>query len=100
MEDAELHSVGRWPQPRCHPGTRVDITKRIHTWLTDEDREQNMLWLSGPAGVGKTAVTQTIGERRTESRKLIRLSRSEAKVVLTDLAGYSAGIYTMLTMIK
>lgn len=66
MEDAELHSVGRWPQPRCHPGTRVDIIERIHTWLTDEDRDQNMMWLSGPAGVGKTAVTQTIGELAEE----------------------------------
>lgn len=62
LTNAELHAVERFPPPRCHPGTRMELRGEIYDWLTDENREHNMMWLFGPAGVGKSAIAQTVGE--------------------------------------
>ncbi|KAF7761252.1 hypothetical protein Agabi119p4_10661 [Agaricus bisporus var. burnettii] len=43
----------RVPPPRCHPGTR-----------------ELLLWITGPAGVGKSAIVQTFAEYLVESKLL------------------------------
>ncbi|KAG2349201.1 hypothetical protein BDR05DRAFT_408106, partial [Suillus weaverae] len=46
---------------QCLPGTRTDILSRITEWINDSgDTAQRVLWLSGPAGKGKSAVAHTI----------------------------------------
>lgn len=60
--DAELDSAARHTPPHCHPETRKDLRTRIISWLENKNRESNLLWLFGPAGVGKSAVAQTIAE--------------------------------------
>jgi hypothetical protein len=52
----------RDPPPQCHPGTRIKINERILSWFYDEKKRELVLWLYGPAGVGKSAVVQTIAE--------------------------------------
>jgi hypothetical protein len=46
---------------QCLPGTRTDILFQITEWINDSrDAAQRMLWLSGPAGTGKSAIAHTI----------------------------------------
>ncbi|KAF9475803.1 hypothetical protein BDN70DRAFT_923758 [Pholiota conissans] len=48
--------------PRCHPNTRIEILQAIHNWIMQyaQDRESWILWLSGAAGAGKSAIMQSI----------------------------------------
>ncbi len=70
MDGAEHDSSARDPPPLCHPGTRVQLTGRIDKWFHDKRRQKALLWLNGPAGVGKSAVIQTFAESLAESRGL------------------------------
>ncbi|KAG1868266.1 hypothetical protein DFJ58DRAFT_97924 [Suillus subalutaceus] len=46
---------------RCLPGTRTDILSKIMEWINDSrDDVPRVLWLSGPAGTGKSAIAHTI----------------------------------------
>jgi hypothetical protein len=46
----------------CLPGTRQDILKFITDWLTTPSENQNVLWLHGLAGYGKSTISTTIAE--------------------------------------
>ncbi|TFK31584.1 hypothetical protein BDQ12DRAFT_671754 [Crucibulum laeve] len=50
------------PVARCYPGTRLKVIAEIDKWITDGG-DRPILWLNGPAGSGKSAVSQTIAER-------------------------------------
>ncbi|KXN80595.1 hypothetical protein AN958_09964 [Leucoagaricus sp. SymC.cos] len=73
IQGAEFDSSQRYPPPRCHPGTRKSITDSIQFWLHDPWRTNRMLWLVGPAGVGKSAIMQTIAEEVSGKRILASL---------------------------
>ncbi|KAF5360999.1 hypothetical protein D9756_004606 [Leucocoprinus leucothites] len=64
---AEFDSYERDPPPQCHPGTRLDILESIQPWSHDIERQHRILWLHGPAGVGKSAIMQTLAEGQSES---------------------------------
>lgn len=70
IHGAEFDSSIRDPPPRCHPGTRVELNDKINQWFNDEGRQKALLWLNGPAGVGKSAVTQTFAEFLATSKRL------------------------------
>ncbi|KAF8974244.1 hypothetical protein BDZ97DRAFT_5584 [Flammula alnicola] len=55
-------SAEREPPPRCHPETRKAVVSDIIEWVNDSSRASNILWLHGPAGIGKTAIAQTVCE--------------------------------------
>ncbi|EKM77157.1 hypothetical protein AGABI1DRAFT_130574 [Agaricus bisporus var. burnettii JB137-S8] len=55
-------SSPREPPPRCHPGTRVKLIARITTWFENQASLELLLWITGPAGVGKSAIVQTFAE--------------------------------------
>ncbi|KXN91192.1 hypothetical protein AN958_02612 [Leucoagaricus sp. SymC.cos] len=59
---AEYDSSERDPPPKCHPGTRQKIIERILFWFHNPFRARRLLWLVGPAGVGKSAIMQTLAE--------------------------------------
>src|SRR6266576_5307949 len=61
-EDASYDSRARFPPPRCHPGTRVEVLKIITDWINDSNPSQHIFRLNGPAGAGKSAIAQTIAE--------------------------------------
>lgn len=62
--DAFHDSSARYPPPLCHPGTREDHINQIIQWSTTENYPASqVLWLKGPAGVGKSAIAQTCAER-------------------------------------
>ncbi|KAF9440708.1 hypothetical protein P691DRAFT_780019 [Macrolepiota fuliginosa MF-IS2] len=54
-------------RPSCHPETRLDITSDILSWMHNPARKYKILWINGPAGVGKSAILQTIAETEADS---------------------------------
>lgn len=68
---AEMDSSARDPPPRCHLETRRELRERITSWLINgTGRDWDMIWLMGPAGVGKSAVAQTTAEYCQEIGRL------------------------------
>jgi len=59
---AQYNSSERQPHPKCLKGTRVDLLKFIYGFLDDTEKNQ-LIWLHGTAGVGKSAVAFTVAER-------------------------------------
>ncbi|KAF7782961.1 hypothetical protein Agabi119p4_2337 [Agaricus bisporus var. burnettii] len=62
IRGAAHDSSARDPPPKCHPGTRIKIHERIMAWFYDEIKHDLLLWIYGPAGVGKSAIVQTLAE--------------------------------------
>ena len=67
-ETAMHDSLARYPPPLCHPKTREKVLKTISDWIDDSYPRQRIMWLNGPAGAGKSAITQTISERCKDNR--------------------------------
>ncbi|KAF5360339.1 hypothetical protein D9756_005088 [Leucocoprinus leucothites] len=73
MIGAEVESSTRKYAPRCHPDTRKSLQHSVMEWIAAErsydmswerrERVPRMLWVMGPAGVGKSALAQTIAEK-------------------------------------
>ena len=58
-----MHDSAEWdPPPRCHPGTREKATEDIVRWIEELDSSSTVLWISGRAGVGKSALMQRLAE--------------------------------------
>ncbi|KAJ3572078.1 hypothetical protein NP233_g3316 [Leucocoprinus birnbaumii] len=55
-------SSARDPPPRCHPGTRLATVERARGFFDASRGMKKLLWIVGPAGVGKSAIMQTIAE--------------------------------------
>ena len=60
--DALHDSLERPNPPKCHPDTRTAVLKDILSWVEDEASETQVLWLHGPAGAGKTAISYSVAE--------------------------------------
>ncbi|KAF5355912.1 hypothetical protein D9756_004376 [Leucocoprinus leucothites] len=54
-------SLRQYP-PRCSENTRMSLRKDIVAWRNNPDRQERMRWYMGPAGVGKSAVAQSVAE--------------------------------------
>lgn len=45
----------------CYPQTRVAVRDEITAWINGEDSGvERILWVSGPAGAGKTAIARSL----------------------------------------
>ncbi|KAF7763842.1 hypothetical protein Agabi119p4_8379 [Agaricus bisporus var. burnettii] len=64
---AEFDSSARDPPPRCHPGTRLKILDRCLYFIHNCGGMRKMRWVVGAAGVGKSALLQSV----VESPKLV-----------------------------
>ncbi|KAF5362317.1 hypothetical protein D9756_002199 [Leucocoprinus leucothites] len=62
VSGAEVDSSDREPPPRCHPETRKELRETLNAWVLNVHRRWCFIWLSGPAGAGKSAVAQTFAE--------------------------------------
>ncbi|KAF5330873.1 hypothetical protein D9619_005285 [Psilocybe cf. subviscida] len=63
--DAQISGKYIW-RGECTPGTRTDILKDIQDWVEDASPANNICWLTGHAGSGKTAILYTIARRADE----------------------------------
>ncbi|KAJ3505354.1 hypothetical protein NMY22_g17615 [Coprinellus aureogranulatus] len=64
-EGAMHNSDERCDPPMCHPETRKAVQDDIFSWIKHGDRDaqpKKILWMSGPAGCGKTAIAGTVAE--------------------------------------
>ncbi|KAK7033650.1 hypothetical protein VNI00_012650 [Paramarasmius palmivorus] len=52
----------RYPQPNCHPNTRVKTLNSLDEWIRDRDGHIRVCWVNGSAGVGKSAIAQKVSE--------------------------------------
>ncbi|KAF9450016.1 hypothetical protein P691DRAFT_789971 [Macrolepiota fuliginosa MF-IS2] len=55
--------------PRCHPGTRKNLRGHISQWGVGKGSNRRMLWVLGPAAVGKSAVAQATAEEFDEMER-------------------------------
>ncbi|KAH9478600.1 hypothetical protein JR316_0009057 [Psilocybe cubensis] len=55
-----LHTSGL--TARCHPGTREKIILAIRSWIEDKKTQQDVLWIYGATGIGKSTIMQEIAE--------------------------------------
>ena len=63
--DAVHNSEERYDAPKCHLGTRTAVQEDIFSWIThgdDDAQPMKILWLTGPAGTGKTAIAGSIAD--------------------------------------
>ncbi|KAG1809313.1 uncharacterized protein BJ212DRAFT_1220992, partial [Suillus subaureus] len=59
---AQYNSLEHQPHPKCLEGTWVDLLYYIHKLLDNQENNQ-LIWLHGTAGIGKSAVAFTVAER-------------------------------------
>jgi len=55
---------------KCMEGTREDILKRIDDWIVDLNAPQNILWVKGYPGAGKSTVASSVVEHLRGSKRL------------------------------
>ncbi|ESK86793.1 nwd2 [Moniliophthora roreri MCA 2997] len=70
---ATHNSAERYPPPRCHSETQQEIKADILQWCCSPSGNANVFWVHGPAGIGKSAIAQTITEL-VESKGLLAAS--------------------------
>lgn len=69
-------SAERVDAPKCMPETRVAVQEEILSWITHGDTDANpkrLLWVTGPAGTGKTAILGSIADE-CQGRSLLAAS--------------------------
>ncbi|KAF8996345.1 hypothetical protein BDQ17DRAFT_947685 [Cyathus striatus] len=64
-------SAERADPPKCHPETRKKFIDQIMKWIDSSNEEKQIMWFNGPAGAGKSAISQTIAERCSQEGKLL-----------------------------
>ncbi|KAG2140981.1 hypothetical protein DEU56DRAFT_701213, partial [Suillus clintonianus] len=80
VHGAVYDSRERLPHPKCLKDTRTTLLKHIYEFLDNPENNQ-LVWLHGTAGVGKSAVAFTVAER------MRGLKASEVTTVEKRLAG-------------
>ncbi|KAF5327795.1 hypothetical protein D9619_004941 [Psilocybe cf. subviscida] len=93
-----LHnSSARFDAPRCHRNTRTSYLDALERWMLghgDEYAGARLMWLTGGAGAGKSAIMQSIVERCAKQALILGTffffrtdpSRNYAEVLIPTLA--------------
>ncbi|KAJ7827683.1 hypothetical protein B0H14DRAFT_2516922 [Mycena olivaceomarginata] len=68
--EALYDSADSFPQPKCHPETRIKLLDDLYQWATQNNPAQPICWLHGPAGAGKSAVMQTMCKKLKSTNRL------------------------------
>ncbi|RXW17201.1 hypothetical protein EST38_g8651 [Candolleomyces aberdarensis] len=58
-------SAERCDAPKCHPETRVAVQDEVDSWICDgdsDDAPKEIMWVTGPAGSGKTAIMGSVAD--------------------------------------
>ncbi|KAK1233342.1 hypothetical protein PQX77_003507, partial [Marasmius sp. AFHP31] len=60
---ASHNAEQQYERGECLPGTRKEVIRIIWEWILAKGKELPICWLSGTAGVGKTAIAITIAKK-------------------------------------
>lgn len=90
LSGAKLRDVQWDPDRACLHGTRTQLLDDIFEWLHDPDAGR-ILWLSGPAGTGKSSVANSVAERLHSLGRLGASFRFDRDVVTADTPGQLFG---------
>ncbi|KAJ7822411.1 hypothetical protein B0H14DRAFT_3731762, partial [Mycena olivaceomarginata] len=98
--EALYDSAESFPQPKCHPKTRLKLLHNLYSWATRPDSVYSIWWLHGPAGAGKSAVMQTLCQQLLDAGRLGGSfffkrghdTRGNAKVLFATL-GYQLALH-------
>ncbi|KAM6490739.1 hypothetical protein JOM56_014082, partial [Amanita muscaria] len=81
------------PDRKCHPETRLSVLEQIHDWTDNLDGSESIFWLHGPAGVGKSAIAQTIAHSYSRQKVVATFffyrsdpSRNDGNKLFTTIA--------------
>ena len=66
MHDSKEH----YDALKCHKDMRKAVIRDITSWVSDNSKGTLILWISAPAGSGKSAVLQSIAEHFQDSQGL------------------------------
>lgn len=58
----DFDSSSRDDPPRCHPDTRTNFLEQLQAHIHNTSLGTRLVWLVGPAGVGKSAIMQSLAE--------------------------------------
>ncbi|KAF5309386.1 hypothetical protein D9619_012290 [Psilocybe cf. subviscida] len=105
--NAISNAGGRADEVQCYPGTREDVMGRMEKWMDGKDSGKGpgrMLWLSGPAGAGKSAIMQTLAQRCQNRGKHVAnffffrndMTRNHAQPLVATLAYQLRAFYPAL----
>jgi len=89
LEDL-LRALGgnRFPlRDPCMKGTRLDILQRIETGIKSTDSD-NVIWISGSPGVGKSALAASITTRLQDQNRYViwfRFDRTQSTTITTEV---------------
>ncbi|KAF8652661.1 hypothetical protein AX16_004267 [Volvariella volvacea WC 439] len=61
---------------QVHPSTRQAIIQDIIAWIEDIGRAHYVLWLRGPAGIGKSAIAKAIADQLDRRRSTAKVAGS------------------------
>ncbi|RXW21828.1 hypothetical protein EST38_g4042 [Candolleomyces aberdarensis] len=70
---AMYNSAERCDAPKCHSETRIAVREEIVSWILHGDGDAQptkILWVTGPAGTGKTAIMGSIADTCQEDGSL------------------------------
>ncbi|KAJ7883120.1 hypothetical protein B0H13DRAFT_1537646, partial [Mycena leptocephala] len=60
----------RFQPPQCHPHTRTEVKNTVRAWAEEGGHAPSVMWLYGPAGAGKSAVSQMMAEKWADENDL------------------------------
>ncbi|KAF8954843.1 hypothetical protein BDZ97DRAFT_1741299, partial [Flammula alnicola] len=63
-------SGDQFSPPKCHPHTRLDVLKKVRDWARSEEGS-SIMWMHGSAGIGKSAIAQTVAVQCAEENRLL-----------------------------
>ncbi|KAJ8096065.1 hypothetical protein PM082_022679 [Marasmius tenuissimus] len=59
---ASHKSEQQFERGKCLPGARSEALRSIHDWSSSREQDHPVCWLSGAAGVGKSAIAMTVAQ--------------------------------------
>ncbi|KAK1216239.1 hypothetical protein PQX77_021136 [Marasmius sp. AFHP31] len=68
---ASHNAEKQYERGECLPGTREEVIRIIWEWILAKGTEIPICWLSGTAGVGKTAIAITIAKKCEREGRLV-----------------------------
>ncbi|KAJ8095378.1 Rho guanine nucleotide exchange factor [Marasmius tenuissimus] len=106
---ASHNAEQQYSRGECLPGTRENALSTIHEWGHAKGKEKPLCWLTGAAGVGKTAIAMSVAKACEQKGRLVSsffFFRSDPKrnnphaLWLTTAHGLASTIPSMRRLIE